>query len=73
MCPVLENAKRDEARYDNNMQNIPSESNNLATVKPERLRSMMQGMVREVDLRSAVYPLKDRETLKPIIPDEKNQ
>ena len=34
--------------------------------------SMMQGMVRELDSRNAVYPVKGGKKLKPVIPEEKN-
>ena len=50
----------------------PSESSNLAAEQPGKLRSMMQGMVRELDSRNAVYPVKGGKKLKPVIPEEKN-
>ena len=49
----------------------PSESNNLAAKRPEKLRSMMQGMIRELESMDAVYPVNDGQTLEPIIPQEK--
>jgi len=58
------------ALYD--LANDPSESNNLAAKNPEKLRSMMLGMVRELESRNAVYPVKDGQTLAPVIPKEKN-
>ena len=50
----------------------PSESTNLAGEHPGKLRTMMQGMVRELESRNAVYPVKDGKKLKPLIPEEKN-
>ena len=32
---------------------------------------MMQGMVRELESMDAVYPVKDGQTLEPIIPQDK--
>ena len=46
----------------------PSESNNLATEQRERLGTMMQGMVRELESVDAVYPIKDGRRLEPVIP-----
>ena len=54
------------ALYD--LASDPSESNNLAAKNPEKLKSMMQGMVRELDSRNAVYPVKDGQTLEPVTP-----
>ena len=31
---------------------------------------VMQGMVRELESRNAVYPVKDGKTLKPVIPSK---
>jgi len=50
----------------------PSESRNLAAENPEQLRSMMQGMVRELKSMDAVYPVKDGRQLKPVMPSESN-
>ncbi|MCP4782995.1 MAG: sulfatase [Fuerstiella sp.] len=49
----------------------PSESNNLAAEQPVKLRSMMQQMVQELESSDAVYPVKDGQTLEPLIPQEK--
>jgi hypothetical protein len=35
---------------------------------PEKLKSMMQGMVKKLESMDALYPLKDGLTLKPTIP-----
>ena len=48
----------------------PSESKNLATKNPEKLRSMMQRMVRELESRNAVYPVRNGTTLNPVIPQK---
>ena len=57
------------ALYD--LTHDPSESNNLAADHPEKLRNMMRRMVRELESRNAVYPVKDGKNLKPVIPKEK--
>ena len=57
------------ALYD--LANDPSESNNLAAENPEQLRSMMQGMFRELESMDAVYPVKDGQPLEPVIPQGK--
>jgi arylsulfatase A-like enzyme len=49
----------------------PSESQNLAAENPERLESLMQDMVRELEAMNAVYPVKDGQTLKPVVPQNK--
>jgi arylsulfatase A-like enzyme len=48
----------------------PSESRDLAAEKPERLRSLMQNMVRELEAMDALYPIRDGKTFKPAIPKE---
>jgi len=45
----------------------PSEPNNLAANNPKQLRNMMRSMVRELESRDAVYPVKDRKVLKPVM------
>jgi arylsulfatase A-like enzyme len=57
------------ALYD--LASDPSESSNLAADNSEQLRSMMQGMVRELESMDAVYPLKDGQTLEPVIPEDR--
>ena len=59
------------ALYD--LAHDPSESSNLAAEQPGKLRSMMQGMVRELKSRNAVYPVKDGQTLEPVLPQEEQQ
>lgn len=63
-------AKGDDryALYD--LATDPSESHNLAADNPEQLRSMMQGIVGELETRGAVYPVKDGQTFEPVIPQE---
>ncbi|MGB0583343.1 MAG: sulfatase/phosphatase domain-containing protein, partial [Limisphaerales bacterium] len=48
----------------------PSESNNLSSTHPKKLRTMLQGMIIELESRDAVYPIKDGQSLEPIIPSE---
>jgi arylsulfatase A-like enzyme len=45
-----------------------SESENLATQNPEKLKSMMAGMITELTKMSAVYPVKDGKVLAPVMP-----
>jgi|LWDU01.1.fsa_nt_gi arylsulfatase A-like enzyme len=54
-----------------NLAKDPSESHNLAAENHEKLRSMMQGMVRKLESMNAVYPVKDGQRLEPVIPREK--
>ncbi len=69
---IYEYLEEGEGRYSlYNLENDPSESHNLAADRPERLKAMMQGMVRELESRGAVYPLKDGHTLEPVIPQGK--
>ena len=70
MYGYLEEGKDRYSLYD--LASDPSESHNLAAEQPERLNAMMQGMVRELESRDAVYPVKDGERLKPVIPQEKS-
>ena len=51
-----------------NLANDPVESNNLASANPAKLTLMMRGMVRELESRDAVYPVKDGQLLSPVIP-----
>jgi len=57
------------ALYD--LVNDPGESKNLAAEQPGKLRTMMLSIVRELESRDAVYPVKDGKTLKPVILQEK--
>jgi arylsulfatase A-like enzyme len=49
------------------LENDPDESDNLAASNPEKLRDMMQAMVRELESMNALYPVKDAQPLKPAI------
>ena len=63
----------DDARYAlYDLANDPSESYSLATEEPKNLRRMMQGMIRELESRNAVYPVKDGQPLAPVMPKENN-
>jgi arylsulfatase A-like enzyme len=69
---IYEYLKQDSARYAlYDLANDPSESKNLAAENPEKLRSMMESMVRELKSMNAVYPVRDRQTLEPVIPQKK--
>ena len=46
----------------------PSESQDLSTRHPEKLKSMMQGMIDELTAMHAVYPVQDGQQLKPLLP-----
>ncbi len=51
----------------------PSESRNLAAENPEKLRSMMLGMVGELESMEAAYPVKAGRTLEPVIPQKRKR
>ncbi|MEO2016350.1 MAG: sulfatase [Fuerstiella sp.] len=69
---IYEYLKQGDERYSlYDLSSDPSESNNLATKNPEKLRSLMQGMIRELESREAVYPVRDGQTLEPVIPQGK--
>ena len=51
-----------------NLASDPSESQNLAARNPEKLRSLMQGMVRELESMDAVYPVKNGRRFEPVVP-----
>ena len=51
-----------------NLVDDPSESNNLAAAHPEELKRMMRGMVHKLESMDAVYPVKEGDTLRPILP-----
>jgi len=51
-----------------NLVDDPSESNNLAAAHRNELQRMMQGMVRELESMDAVYPVKEGNALRPILP-----
>ena len=69
---IYEYLEKGESRYSiYNLAKDPSESQNLAAENPEQLRTMMEGMVRELEIMDAVYPVKDGKTLAPVIPQEK--
>lgn len=51
------------------LKNDPSESKNLAARRPQKLKSMLQSMVRELEAMDALYPVVDGKTIKPVIPD----
>lgn len=53
-----------------NLSSDPGESRNLAGKNTEKLRSMMQGMVQELESMDALYPVKEGQTFEPIIPQE---
>ena len=66
---LYEYMEEGEGRYSlYNLADDPSESNNLAATHPDELKRMMHGMVKELESRDAVYPLKEGSLLKPIIP-----
>lgn len=51
-----------------NLAEDMSESNNLAKSNPEKLRSMLQEMVRQLDSMDALYPVRDGKIFKVEIP-----
>lgn len=59
----------DENRYAlYDLASDPSESQNLASKNPKKLKSMMQAMVRQLESMNALYPVKDGRPLRPVIP-----
>jgi len=52
-----------------NLADDPFESTNLAKTEPQKLKSMMQGMVKALDQHDAVYPVDSNgNELKPVVP-----
>lgn len=52
-----------------NLKKDPFESNNQAATQPERLRTMMQGLIQEMESMNAVYPIdKNQQPLRPSLP-----
>ena len=50
------------------LENDPTESENLAASKPEKLKSMLEAMVAELDSMGALYPVVDGKVMKPVMP-----
>lgn len=44
----------------------PSESRNLASEEPKKLRSMLEAMIKELDSMGALYPVKDGKEMRPV-------
>jgi len=66
---IYEYLKEGDDRYSlYNLATDPSESHNLASSKPEKLKSLMEGMFSQLKSVNALYPVKDGQTLEPIIP-----
>jgi arylsulfatase A-like enzyme len=52
-----------------NLAEDPFESTNLAKTHPQKLKSMMQGMIESLEAHQAVYPVgDDGSVLKPVLP-----
>jgi|TARA_B100000959_G_scaffold75398_1_gene80081 hypothetical protein len=45
-----------------------TESNNLAVSKPEKLKSMLEAIVKGLESKGALYPLNKGKPIKPVIP-----
>ena len=60
----------DSSRYGLfDVENDPSESTNLASENPEKLKAMMQAMVQELQSQNAQYPVDGQgKEVKPVIP-----
>lgn len=66
---IYEYFKEGDNRYSlYDLANDPGESQNLASEHPERLRSLMQGLVNELEAMDAVYPVIEGKPLHPILP-----
>jgi arylsulfatase A-like enzyme len=50
------------------LENDPFESNNLAVSKPQKLKSMLEAMVKGLESNGALYPVELGKTIKPVIP-----
>jgi len=50
------------------LETDPTESNNLALTKPEKLKDMMRAMVHELEDHDALYPVDEGQVLRPIVP-----
>jgi len=58
-----------KARYElYNLKKDPYEKHNLADSDPTRLKTMMQEMKKDMESKGALYPVKNSEDLKPVIP-----
>lgn len=64
--PEVENTDRRYLLF--NLKEDPTESNDLAKKNPDKLKEMMELMVEELENKGALYPVKDGEIVKPIIP-----
>ena len=51
-----------------NLARDPSESHNLAKENPEQLKRIILGMIRELESMNPLYPVKDGNVLKPMMP-----
>jgi arylsulfatase A-like enzyme len=50
------------------LANDPTESKNLATSQPEKLKSMAHAMIAELESMGALYPVVDGKVIKPVMP-----
>ena len=50
------------------LESDPTESTNLAARCPEKLKSMLQAMIKELQLKGALYPVAKGKPTKPVIP-----
>lgn len=53
-------------RYD--LENDPTESNNVAADNPDKLKSMLKAMARELEAKGAQYPERNGQPIKLIMP-----
>jgi len=53
-----------------NLAEDAGESKNLAASEPKKLQQMMQRMVLELESMKALYPVKDEQPLKPVVPSQ---
>lgn len=51
-----------------NLKQDPFERNNVADKNPERLRTMAAEMLKDMEAKGALYPVKDGKEMKPIMP-----
>ena len=51
-----------------NLADDPFESKNLATIKPDRLYVMMQGLIASLEQHNALYPVDKKDGTTPLKP-----
>jgi len=66
--PEAENTSSRYLLY--NLKDDPSESHDLAEENPKRVRTLMLEMLHELESKSALFPVKDGVSVRPVVPEE---